>query len=241
MRPLLPQSIKPQQQFDLYIFRNEVHTSISIINTEQQNVFTEIIDAILPGFTASNAIYTIPSATANSNQSQSTLHQTSSSHSLCNPTPHFPSSFHLHSLYSSRLFHWVSAEGTGENFFRKSIQCFLHLRFKKCHCGSNLSSGISAPPWRTTTHYISKIQIPCIESYSCNVPAKVNLATNLQNVYFIIWNQILMCLRYSNDEDDSTMRDLTWSERPLEEKSYCSLETFHKSLPFSKLGQGANF
>lgn len=101
----------------------------------------------------------IPPTTANLNVSHSSMHQPSIFLALCNLTPHFPSPFHPHSSYSSRLFLLNTSGITGKTFVKNSIQGILQLRYKNVIAIVAPAVNAQLLPGRTT---YSTFEIPIL-------------------------------------------------------------------------------
>lgn len=108
--------------------------------------------------------------------------------------------------------------GTGKTFVTKAVQGILQL--DNNNFISVATSAVAAQLLfrGCTAHSTSKIPIPSSGSDTCNVPAESKLATDLQNVDLVIWDEVMVCPRYCIDAVYYTMRDLTRSPRPFGEK-----------------------
>ncbi len=96
----------------------------------------------------------------------------------------------------SRVFFLDDPGGTGKIFVTRSIHDFLRLREKKVIAVATFGVAAVLLDEGRTANSTFKIPIPITAESTCSISASSQLAQDLLDSDFIIWDEIVMCHRY---------------------------------------------
>lgn len=150
----------------------------------------------------------LPSKYATIFQSQLSIYCTSASFVPSDPIPS-PSARHCPSVFLSRLFLLAAPSGTGRRFVTGAIPDSAQLQNMKFIVFATLIVVAQVLFGGRAAHSICKIPVLCSEADTCHILIDLQLATDLQILNIVIWDEVLMCPRYFIDAAGHTIKDLT--------------------------------
>ncbi len=106
----------------------------------------------------------------------------------------------------SRAFFLDAPGGTGKTFRTRAIHYFLRLREKKVIAVAASAVAAVLLDEGRTAHSKFKIQILITAESTCSISARSQLAQDLLDTYFIIWDEVLMCHRYCVESVDRSLQ-----------------------------------
>ncbi len=118
-----------------------------------------------------------------------------------------------------------------KTFVTRAIHDFLRLREKKAVAVATSAVAAVLLDEGRTEHSTFKIPIPITVESTCSISARSQLAQELQDTYFIIWDEIVMCHRYCVEAVDRTLRDITRRNLPFGGKCVLFSGDFRQILP----------
>lgn len=150
-------------------YENRVKTSLSLLNTNHRQNFDEMVRAIMLVETVS-ALLEEDSSTAAAPSAQTK---------------------------SSRLFSLDAPGGINRIFVLRAIQEFFRTRSKQVTAVAMSAVAAVLLDGGRTAHSVFKISVPVSTKRACSFSANSNTSRALQQVYIIIWDDIVMCHRHS--------------------------------------------
>ena len=107
---------------------------------------------------------------------------------------------------SERAYFLDAPGGTGKTFTIRAIQALLQLRNRTVLPVATSAVAASLLPGGRTAHSVFKIPIPCFVDSVCNISMDSQLAQEIRNASLIVWDEIVMCMRYCIEAVDRTLR-----------------------------------
>ncbi len=115
----------------------------------------------------------------------------------------------------SRVLFLEAPGGTGKTFVKRASHDFLRLREKKVVAVATSAVAAVLLDEGHTAHSTFKIPIPITAESTCSISARSQLAQDLLDTDFIIWDEIAMCHRYCVEAVDRSLRDITRRSLPF--------------------------
>ena len=107
---------------------------------------------------------------------------------------------------SAKAYFLDAPGGTGKTFTIRAIQALLQLRNRTVLPVATSAVAASLLPGGRTAHSVFKIPIPCFVDSVCNISMDSTLAQEIRDASLIVWDEIVMCMRYCIEAVDRTLR-----------------------------------
>ena len=111
-----------------------------------------------------------------------------------------------HKPTCSRAYFLGAPGGTGKTFTIRAIQSLLKIREHRVIAVATSAVAASLLDGGRSAHSEFKIPIPCYLESVCNISMESKLANDIRRASLIIWDEIVMCLRYCIEAVDRTLR-----------------------------------
>lgn len=118
----------------------------------------------------------------------------------------------LSNVVKSRGYFLDSPGGTGKTFTIRTIHALLRLRERNVIAVATSAVAASLLDGGRTAHSVFKIPIPCYAESVCSISLDSALAARIREADLIIWDEIVMCVRYSVEAVDRTLRAIMDAE-----------------------------
>ena len=96
--------------------------------------------------------------------------------------------------------------GTGKTFSIRAVHSSLKIRKHTVIAVGKSAVAASLPDGGRTVHSDFKIPIPCYVEIVCDISMDSKIANDIRRASLIIWDEIVVCLRYYIEAVDRTLR-----------------------------------